>query len=33
MNGRLQFRTWMLDNWARMTLPLAVLLLCSLPVF
>ena len=33
MNGRLQFRSWMLDNWARMTLPLAVLLLCSLPIF
>jgi hypothetical protein len=33
MNGRLQFRSWMLDNWARMSLPLAVLLLCSLPVF
>src|SRR3712207_5468269 len=33
MNGRLQFGSWMLDNWARMTLPLAVLLLCSLPIF
>jgi hypothetical protein len=33
MNGRLQIRSWMLDNWARMSLPLAVLLLCSLPVF
>jgi hypothetical protein len=33
MHGRSQFGSWMLDNWARMTLPLAVLLLCSLPIF
>jgi hypothetical protein len=33
MNGRPRFGSWMLDNWALMTLPLAVLLLCSLPIF
>ena len=33
MNGRYQLGAWIAENWSRMSLPFAVLMLCSLPVF
>ena len=33
MAGGYGFGSWFLDNWSRMALPFAVLMLCSLPVF
>jgi hypothetical protein len=35
LNGGYRFRSWFVDNygWARMSLPFAVLALCSLPIF
>jgi hypothetical protein len=35
MDNGYRFRSWLIDNynWARMSLPLAVMILCSLPIF
>jgi hypothetical protein len=33
VNGRYQLGAWIVENWSRMSLPFAVLMLCSLPVF
>jgi hypothetical protein len=33
VNGRYRLGSWMVDNWSRMALPFAVLVLCSLPIF
>lgn len=33
MNNGYRLESWILDNWSRMALPLAVVLLCSLPIF
>lgn len=35
MDGRYRLGSWMMDeyNWARMALPFALLMLCSLPIF
>ena len=28
-----QLGLWVVDNWSRMSLPFAILMLCSLPIF
>jgi hypothetical protein len=33
VNGRYQLGSWIVENWSRMSLPFAVLMLCSLPIF
>ncbi len=33
MNDRYRLGSWIVENWSRMSLPFAVLMLCSLPVF
>jgi hypothetical protein len=33
VNGRYQLGSWLVENWSRMSLPFAVLMLCSLPMF
>lgn len=33
MNGRYRLGSWIVENWSRMSLPFAVLMLCSLPIF
>jgi hypothetical protein len=33
MNDRYRLRSWIIDNWSRLALPLAILALCSLPIF
>ena len=33
MNGGYRLGPWIVENWSRMALPFAVLVLCSLPLF
>jgi hypothetical protein len=33
MDGRYSLGSWIVENWSRMALPFAVLILCSLPIF
>jgi len=33
VNGGYQLGAWIVENWSRMSLPFAVLILCSLPIF
>lgn len=33
MNGSYRLGSWIVENWSRMSLPFAVLTLCSLPIF
>jgi hypothetical protein len=33
MDDRCSLRPWIVENWSRMALPFAVLILCSLPIF
>jgi hypothetical protein len=33
VNGSYRLGSWIVENWSRMSLPFAVLMLCSLPIF